>query len=124
MKHFQYGYFSINRVGTFRLIYTIVLVGLIYKEVGQGQKALKLYEKSNKILEELVALEPSRIEFRVDCAIGHFHIYFVCNKEDKLFWLAKAKAIIEPLIEQGVVHEQVLQLWDWVNEAISKNMNP
>jgi phospholipase/lecithinase/hemolysin len=35
----------------------------------------------------------------------------------------KAKAILEPLLEKGITHGQLQQLWDMVNKAINKNMN-
>jgi len=98
-------------------------VGNIYSDMGQGPKALEFFEKDLKVMEELVAIEPDRTDFRVDYAISHWNIYLVCAQEDKLNWLTKAKTILQPMIEQGVVHGQLQQLWGMVNEAIEKIEN-
>jgi len=71
-------------------------------------------------MEELVALEPYRTDFKVDYAFSHWNISTVCSKEDELNWLNKAKAILQPMIEQDVVHGQLQQLWGMVNDAIDK----
>jgi tetratricopeptide (TPR) repeat protein len=98
-------------------------VGNIYKAMGQGQKALEFFEKSLKIREDLVALEPGRTDFQVDYAISHWNIYLVCSKEDEMKWLTKAKAILEPLVQKGVMHGKMQQLLNKVNKEINKNIN-
>ncbi len=95
-------------------------VGNIYKAMGEGAKALAYFEKSLKVREELVALEPGRTDLRVDLAISHWNIYLVCSKEDELNWLTKAKTILQPMIEKGMLHGQLQQLWGLVNKAIEK----
>jgi tetratricopeptide (TPR) repeat protein len=95
-------------------------VGNIYSDMGQGPKALEFFEKSLKVREDLVALEPGRTDFQVDYAGSHWNIYLVCSKEDEMKWLTKAKAILEPLVHKGITHGQLQQLWNLVNNAISK----
>jgi hypothetical protein len=72
-------------------------------------------------MEELVALEPGRTDFRVDYAISHWNIYLVCPKEQEYQWLTKAKAILEPLVQKGITHGQLQQLWEMVNKELAKD---
>ncbi len=39
-------------------------VGNIYKAMGEGNKALEFFEKSLKVMQELVAKEPQHADFK------------------------------------------------------------
>ena len=61
-------------------------MGNIYKAVGEVQKALEFFEKSLKVREELVALEPGRTDFRRDLSVSFSNagqIYQLMGEKDK-----------------------------------------
>jgi len=103
-----------------KLSFSLNNVGNIYEAMGQGVKALESFEKSLKVMEELVAKEPDRTDFQVDYAICHWKIYWVCSSQQNHLALTKAKAILEPLIENGITHGQLEELWEKVNKAINQ----
>jgi len=97
------------------------ITGKIFANYGNIEKAKGFFTKMQIILEELVLHYSDNIDCRIGCAFSYWYIFSVSiAKEDKLLWLTKAKAILEPLIDEGVTHGQLEELWGMVNGAIDK----
>ena len=77
--------------------------------MGEGQKALEFFEKSLKVREELVALEPGRTDFRRDLSASFNnlgHIYRLMGEEQKaLDFFEKYLKLMEELValEPGMI---------------------
>ncbi len=97
--------------------------GKIYSESGEEKKALTFFKKQNNTMQKLIAIDPNRIDFQVDYAESLLNIFKVCPIKEKNGWLYKAKDILEPIINKGVINQQLTQLWGMVNEAIGKIEN-
>jgi tetratricopeptide (TPR) repeat protein len=95
-------------------------LGLIYQDLGDTAKAIVFSEKSLQVMEKLVALDPDRTDFLVQYANSHWNGYLACSPEEKKHRLTKAKGILQPLIDKGVAHGQLNQLWQLVNDALNK----
>ncbi len=95
-------------------------LGKSYESTGGTNKAISYFEKSIQIMEELCTKEPDRVDFRVDYAISHWNMYRVCRKEEEIAWLTKAKSVLAPLVQNGITHGQLGQLWGLVNDALEK----
>ncbi len=91
-------------------------VGNIYKAMGEGNKALEFFEKSLKVMQELVAKEPQRADFRVDLAISCWNMFGICPAEDEIKWLTTAKNILQPIAQTGLLHGQLEQLWGYLEK--------
>jgi len=75
-------------------------------------------------MEDLVAKEPHRTDFRVDLAISCWNMFGICPEADELRWLNQAKAILEPIRDAGLLHGQLEELWGYVEKELGKRAEP
>jgi tetratricopeptide (TPR) repeat protein len=77
-------------------------VGQIYQAMGEGQKALEFFEKSLKVREELVALEPGRTDFRRDLSVSFNNVGQIYQEmgegQKALEFFEKQRNLIEELL--------------------------
>ncbi len=96
-------------------------VGNIYKAMGEGNKALEFFEKSLKVMQELVAKEPQRSDFRVDLAISCWNMFGICPVEDEIKWLTTAKNILQPMREAGLLHSELENGWQLIKKELEEH---
>ena len=98
-------------------------IGQIYYLEGEVQRALEFFTKQKNILEELIVLEPGRKDLEIYFAQSNWNNYLVSEEDEKILWLNKIKAILEPLVNKGIKNALMFQLWEKTKEEVTQLFN-